>query len=557
MTTRYLVPIGALAAACAEPVPDAPTWFADVQPIMMANCARCHGADPDPAAPTGIRLDRYVAGDLERDDAWDYRDPIDVRAAVEGTMPVGYTLPDRQREIISRWVANGAPKGTRANQPPTAILIAPATPPAMVDQSIELTLGTSDPDGDGLIVAVGVRDLTSADTYPIQGGLGGGLRAVSVDTGQLASGHDFEVYALVDDGFADDPAQNVHELTLIPSVRVDHGARGTAPTVRLLEPNGGQTVLGGTTIAWSATDPDPAETLTASLDLVRVAADGSGTVDRNLASGLVDMSSFVWDPTGAPVEDGGGPIAYRIRVTVSDRGALNTRSDESDATFTIAPEAVPTSLTWDDVKPIFVTYCRDCHGQPARGGGLEYFRLDKYDAADPEPPVNSDLGVYEQRALVYQRMIVQQNMPPAAAPRPTAAQRDMVAAWILGGAPRSGGPQDAPPTFVWTTPNDSAISRTTTGMITLVWSTSDPEGLAVTGMLEFARLTAMSDQTARCDGTLSAWTALPADVAAGTFTWTVPMTGYYCLRATVADPGGNATTRAALRPVKYSTMPGP
>jgi hypothetical protein len=133
----------------------------------------------------------------------------------------------------------------------------------------------------------------------------------------------------------------------------------------------------------------------------------------------------------------------------------------------------------------------------------------------------------------------------------------MVGEWILGGAPRSSGPVDAPPMFVWTTPNDSSITRTTTGTVMLQWTASDPEGLALTGTIEFARLQANADQTAFCTGTLSAWTALAADVTAGTFTWTVPMTGYYCLRATVADPGGNMTVRTAQRPVKYSTTPGP
>ena len=552
---RAFVPTALALAACADPVPDAPTWFADVQPIVMANCARCHGADPDPETPPGVRLDRYVAGDDDTADAWDYQESIRVRAAVEATMPVDYALSARQRAVIERWVAAGAPKGERGNQLPSAELVSPAEVPAQVDQQLAIAIRARDPDGDAVAVSVGVRDLVSRDAYPMAAGLGGGMRAVAVDTGQLASGRDFEVYAVVDDGFADDPVQNQHEVVLIASLRVDHGVRGTAPTVRLLEPNGGQSLLGATTIAWTATDPDVGDTLRADLDLLRVAADGSIAVAASIATGVTGAASYTWDPSTVPASDGAGPIAYRVRVTVSD--GQNQRSDDSDASFSIAPPMVPTTLTWDDVRPTFVTYCAACHGQPARVGALEYFRLDKYDAADPVAPITTDSGVYEVRALVYQRMVAEANMPPASAPRPTAAERDAIGRWILGGAPRTAGPVDAPPTFVWTTPNDSAISRTTTGTIALAWTAADPEGQALTGTIAYAPLAANSDQMARCDGALTGWTTLPAAVSAGAYTWSVPARGYYCLRGEVSDPGGHTTTRTALRPVKYSTTPGP
>ncbi len=550
------------AAGCAEPAPDAPTWFADVQPILIANCARCHGATPWPAAPVGVRLDRFVPGDLDpvTTDVFDALAAIQIRAVEDRTMPLDYALPARQREILARWIASGAPRGDRGNQVPTATLVAPTPVPAQVDQELALTVLAQDLDGDALAVAIGVRDTTTGDTYPVAGGLGGGLGEVLVDTGQLASGRDVEVYAVVDDGFAEDPTGNQHEVVLVPALRVDHGVRGTAPTVRLLAPNGGETVLGETTIAWSATDPDVGdEILTIELDLIRVATDGTGTVDRNLARGLRDVASFAWDPTGVPASDGAGAIEYRVRVTATDTAARNTRSDESDATFTIAPAMVPTSLTWDDVKPVFVQYCTECHGDMARTMALDNFRLDKYDVTDPAFPGDTDLGVYEQRAQVYQRLVSLQNMPPASAQKPSPTQRTMVGEWIVGGAPRGGAPTDAAPTFVWTTPNDSAITRTTTGTVTLAWTTADPEGLTLTGAIEYAPLTATADQTARCDATLTGWIALPATVTAGSYVWmgmpapAPPRTSvYYCLRGTVRDPGGNATTRVAGRPIKYA-----
>ena len=97
----------------------------------------------------------------------------------------------------------------------------------------------------------------------------------------------------------------------------------------------------------------------------------------------------------------------RVRVTATDRLGVppNTRSDSSDTPVSIARGGT-TTLTWDDVKPIFVTYCVECHGQPARTVSLEAFRLDKYDASDPEPPANGDPGVFEMKGAVYQRAIV-------------------------------------------------------------------------------------------------------------------------------------------------------
>jgi mono/diheme cytochrome c family protein len=559
ITSRISLVIAAVLASCAEPVPDTPTWFADVQPIVGANCARCHGAIPENEMIAGFRLDRYVAGDANTLDAYDYRESI-VRHAVDGVAPVmppAAGLSDRQREILERWVLADAPKGTRANAVPTAVLVAPAVPPAEVDQELAVTVRAGDADGDGLVVSMRMHDLTTDETWLLPMSLGAGTNAVTIDTGQLASTHDFEISAIVDDGFSDDPEQNQHVVMLLPSVRVDHGARGTAPTVRLLEPNGGQALIGETTIAWTATDPDAGDTLTIDLELIRVAADGAETVAATIASDLTGVSTHVWDATGVPTEEGGHLIAYKVRVTATDAGALNTRSDASDATFTIAPMSVPTTLTWDDVKGILATYCLECHGQPARTVALEYFRVDKYDAADATAPSNTDDGVYETRNLIYQRMVAAGTMPPNARPQPTAAEVAAVGEWILGGAPRSGGPSDAPPTFTWSTPNDGSVSRTTSGMIALAWSTSDPEGLTVTGQIEYARLAASADQNAFCDAPLTGWATIPVSVDAGAFAWTVPGTGYYCLRATVSDPGGNTTVRTARRPVRYTTTPGP
>ena len=552
LTFTSIIAIG----ACAEPVPSRPTWFADVQPILMANCGRCHGAIPANAQVAGVRLDRYVANDDASLDAWDYRTAI-VDQAVKGVapiMPPTYDLTDRQVAILERWVIDGAPKGDRANTPPAAI--ATTALPATVDQTAHLAMVTSDADGDGLVVAVAARDVATDALTVLATGLPGGLVELDLDTGQLASTHRYDIVALVDDGWSDDPAMNGHAVAVATDVLVDHGARGTAPAITVIAPNGGETIFTDTTITWSASDPDPGDTLTATVELVRVAADGTVTVAQPLASGLTGAASYPWTTTGVPTTDASGPIPYRIRVTVTD--GINTRSDVSNGDFTLAPPAAPTTLVWADVQPIFVTYCAPCHGQPARTAALESFRLDKYDASDPAPPTNADLGVYEMRSTVYTRMITQANMPPAAAAQPSAADRDKVRQWILGGAPGTAGGGDRPPSFTWTTPNDTTIATTSTGTITLAWSVSDPEGTPLTGDVGYVKIAATVDQMARCDATLAFTQTVTTDVTAGTFTWTLPAgTGYYCLQGSVTDAANQTVTRVAAKPVKYKTTPGP
>jgi hypothetical protein len=220
----------------------------------------------------------------------------------------------------------------------------------------------------------------------------------------------------------------------------------------------------------------------------------------------------------------------------------------SDGTITIA-KAVATSYTWDkDIKPIFATYCLECHGEPARSAGLESFRLDKYDAADQVAPVNDDLGAYEMRTQVYTRTITQANMPPAAEPKPSQAQRDMIAMWIQGGAPKGGGPADPRPTFTWIKPSATQPTGTT---VDLQWSAMDNTGL-LSGVVEYKKLNGTPSSGCSSAGT-TGWAAVTDPMATATLggaptwavsiTWTLPntTTGYYCFRGRVTDTANQET----------------
>jgi hypothetical protein len=558
MTARCLLLSTVLASACGGDIPDSPTYFADVQPIVRANCARCHGADASDAKISKFRLDRYVKGDTATFDLWDYAQasgvevaPI-VRVAVDHeapAMPPDYSLTDRQREILARWIEQGAPKGTRSNRPAQLSLLAPMDA-TTADQSIDVTFRAWDADLDGLMVQLWAHDLATGpeQDVPLGGTSGAGERTVSIDTGALASRHQFEIYAVLDDGFSDNPEDNRARSVLLPRLAVDHGARGTAPTVKLSRPNGGETLVGQVDVEWSATDPDAGDTLTIDLELLRADTEA---VAATIAKGLANTGAFRWTiPESVPVSDGGVAIQYKVRVSATDLQGVppNVRSDSSDATLTIAP-ATNTSLTWEDVKPIFVTYCLKCHGQPARTMSLESFRLDKYDAADPEAPTNNDLGVFEMKGSVYQRMISSTNMPPSAEPQPSALQLQNVGNWIQGGAPKGGGPVNARPTFTWVRP-----SSTQTGAATVVlqWSAADPEGLA-SGRIEYAKVNGAP--ATGCASTANAtWMPINDPKATATLmgamswsdslTWSIPSTpnGYFCVRGSVVDLANQTTT---------------
>lgn len=530
--------------------------------MLREACSGCHGDEPVDPKVASFRLDRYVKDDAATYDVWDYAQPSGElpaplqRVAVNReapAMPPGKALSQRDRDLLERWLAQGAPKGVRPNRPPAIERLAPAEVTS-VDQELSLSLRAWDDDHDGLIVELWAHERgTSGDAgdLPMSPKLGAGQRELTLDTGILGSKRRYEIYAILDDGFSDDPAQNRVRAEVVAEVFVDHGLKGTAPAVRLLGPNGGETLIGSAMITWSASDLDLGDTLSIDLALVAVAADGSETGTTAIASGLANTGSYAWSiPTSIPATDGAGaPQRYKLRATARDQLGVpqNVRSDLSDATFTIA-HPVATTLTWNDLRPVFTTYCSECHGEPARTGPLDYFRLDKYDAGDAVAPVTADFGVYEVRQLVYQRMISSAQMPPASSAQPSSAERARVGSWILGGAPR-GGANGARPVFTWLSPT----ATDATPPVALQWRGADGEGLR-SGLLEFAKVN--GNLAAGCGGALGgvAWVALAepkANVMLGgaaqwvdSISWTPPSTpaGYYCVRGTVVDTDGQATT---------------
>jgi mono/diheme cytochrome c family protein len=542
-----------LVTACGGNVPANPTYFTDVEPILRANCARCHGADPSDPKIATFRLDRYVKDDTATFDAYDYAtgmDPAMMRVAVDHespAMPPDYSLTDRQRDILGSWIDHGAPKGTRDNHLPQITLLSP-TGVATADQSVDVSFLATDADLDGLVVQLWAHDLAGGDDIPLGKETGGGTRALTLDTGTLASTHDFEIYAVLDDGFFDDPAMNKTRATLIPTLHVDHGAKGTAPTVQLVSPNGGETLIGSATITWTASDPDAGDTVHVDLGLY----DTSDMMVASIATGLPNTGSYMWTIPSSIAAN----TPYYIRVTATDMlgEPPNVRFDESDGTVTVA-QATTTTYTWADVKPIFNTYCGSCHGDPARTVAIDYFCLLQYDKGEASPPcAATDEGAFEVSSLVFNRMVSAKSMPPASSPQPAQADIDKVGSWIQGGAPYGSGPTDQHPTLTWTAPGASTLSATN-GTATLQWTDADDMGLT-SDLIEFVRAgtATQCNQPAICSN-VSGWQTLTMNTLTGTsqaqsFAWSTA-TGCYCVRGTVTDSASQTTTVQAAKPVKF------
>lgn len=93
-----------------------------------------------------------------------------------------------------------------------------------------------------------------------------------------------------------------------------------APQVKLLFPNGGETLNGTAVITWNASDPND-DSMSFDIDY------WEDTTWVSLATGHMQMN-YHWNTTTVPDGD-----AYRIRVTAHD-GTFST-SDESDAAFSV------------------------------------------------------------------------------------------------------------------------------------------------------------------------------------------------------------------------------
>lgn len=421
--TRILV-IAALLAGCAADGPAAPTWLDDVQPILMANCVRCHGANPNNGAPVTFRLDRYADHQLPT------FQPIRGAATMarfvnarvqDGTMPPDWPVTDRQKKIIQHWF----------DQQDAATLTPPlGTTPAGHAPTVQLTIDDATPDQSAVVSWVIADDLdhevvgtvTDDQGNVVASDLHTGTGSFVLDAGVLTAGPHTLTASIFDD-VADElgtPITSTLDLTVAV-----HPNDDTAPRVTFSVPSSyPDAVFDDVTpgrVVYGATDPDPNANLIGSLEALR--DDTQITIAGSLGvDGTTNTGTFLWNTRDVPAG-----TAWRLRLTFRDG---TTERTATSSRFIVAHDT--TTDTWNTtIGPLFQTYCTMCHSDtpPVRGipSWMQY------------------TTVYAFRGFIYRRL-EKQEMPPISASEsgiPNAPHaplddvtRNQIMTWIRAGAPQ-------------------------------------------------------------------------------------------------------------------------
>ena len=127
------VMLGGFAAGCSPDVPANPTYTKDVQPIFIAHCVRCHGANDmltampvngsthppkycylqrygDEGACTGVTDCEFGAGSMLCSSMVVGYITMPVSSGLRMPPPPSEPLNDWEKDVITRWVHNGAPQ---------------------------------------------------------------------------------------------------------------------------------------------------------------------------------------------------------------------------------------------------------------------------------------------------------------------------------------------------------------------------------------------------------------------------------------------------------------
>ncbi|MEW5850326.1 MAG: YceI family protein [Myxococcota bacterium] len=226
---------------------------------------------------------------------------------------------------------------------------------------------------------------------------------------------------------------------------VDAGPPGPIESVRVLAPNGGETLSGQITVTWETTGQGNTATVglifggvnsPVNISAVDIPNTGSFTFDSTQP---VNGSINIWDGTD-----------YKVRVSVKGPnadGGIVTKRDDSNAPFTIDNGGrYGTTYRYDsaanaadNIKPLIDAYCADCgtqftgciscHNDPPTEGAP--FQLTQYGRNDAGAG-----GVYFNRVRV--KNSIESNFMPLQpdAPDMTAEDAQKVIDWANGGAPR-------------------------------------------------------------------------------------------------------------------------
>lgn len=469
MKNRDLIALVFVVAAggCAPSAPSKPTWVDDVQPMLMANCVRCHGSPASGGAPSTFRLDRYedslVNGQLLRGAKTMARAICARVSSMEDMPPNGSAIPARARDIFERWVSTEAAcksglsiaeltRGTRANNAAPEISINIAT--ADHDRRLEIDYLVTDADHESVLTTLALGGGVAFDPAckvlelgPID--IGSGAGRVSFDTTPLCEGI-YSLSARLDDG------EQVVSKPL-GKITVTHPGGNLAPRVELVSP-ARDSILNAKAadivVEFTVLDGDNDYPATFKVTAVRgderieLAQPGAsvGTDGQITAVALnqqVVLSPAALAAVGFPA---GTADNWRFEVSVTDKEGATTTVISP---YVIVSDLDPASLDGltfhqDSAQGLpkikdLLSGCNDCHGTGIEPDGV------KVDVATYLGLTRRPGAAMESRlALLYRKVVQKKEMPPpstlyllSSSPEvilPDAA-RGVLASWLLAGAP--------------------------------------------------------------------------------------------------------------------------
>jgi len=469
---------------CGPSAPDRPTWEADVRPVVMANCARCHGYPAANGAPSTFRLDVYdsdVTNGRFMLGAAAMARFMCARVHLRGDMPPrDASMSERARDILARWA------DCTLEQPPQTLPERGSNPDNAApelsfslgngrpDTSLEVAYNVTDAERDQVIGSLFLREVTvrdagckNASAAPIKIALHNGNGRASFDTGTLCSGM-YTLSAELSDG---GPGRLVTQD--LGTVQVDHFFDNVAPFVELVSRFGG---VGG------IKEPLREDILNPDLGPIEVrleAHDGDGDYDLALmvcalqgdkrvavTPGGCDADFPASPPAGttiaAPADNnlaaqktvvveaaalamldgiskvGEPPRTVRFEVRVRDGRGAERR--------VVSPYLILSKLSLASTNLRFTTggteggggrsivgHCTACHGT----------------GANTPRDLRMDLQLYDdiatRKALLYRRVVLQREMPPPSTDLLlndqtigdiiTEQERVEYGTWLLAGAP--------------------------------------------------------------------------------------------------------------------------
>jgi len=88
-----------------DEVPENPTWT-EALAVMNVYCNGCHSAPPQAGAPAGFRLDKCE--DQGATSGAKASAQVSLGEIDKGDMPLGLTMGDLDKKLLTRWVNQGA-----------------------------------------------------------------------------------------------------------------------------------------------------------------------------------------------------------------------------------------------------------------------------------------------------------------------------------------------------------------------------------------------------------------------------------------------------------------